>query len=258
MNVLKIEPQAAANARYKLQGVLLAGLLAFAAGCVAPEKSPEKSVQAPEEPRPVTLVVPGHSQTDPAPDSEVDSPRVIFEQELRREKLREDLAGYLTAADSRLKSELPAGWDTKFQFFRGRLPFQWSGDAGIGIRVDLVNRDGAPRLTRYLYYQLNAGFSQPMSSRIRPDRIYGITRDFVVIMPSSSTPEASYENRKLRPLFDRAFEVSDANTIRYAVRMPALPADPRGLSRSYPDRKAAIAGDPENQSTYALWVRTLR
>lgn len=236
---------------------MLIGLLLITGRCSAPEKT----IAPPDEPRPVTLVVPGHStgqsQHSDSTPQESGSPYEVFQQA----NLRDDLAKYLTAADRSLKSQLPADWSTQYKFFRGRLPFQWNGDAGVGIRVDLVTQDGSPQLTRYLYYQLNAGFSQPITSRIRPDRIYGITKDFVVIMPSSSTPESSYENRKVRPLFDRAFEVSDANTIRYAVRMPALPVDAHGLGqlpKKFPDRKAAIAGDPENQTTYALWVRTLR
>ncbi|MEQ9366031.1 MAG: hypothetical protein RIF32_17440 [Leptospirales bacterium] len=240
----------------------LVGALALCSVWLATCAAPDATVAAPDEPRPVTLVVPGHSTSPskgmgterPVDGSDNGGPYAVFQNET----LREDLARYLSTADRELKTNLPDGWSTKYEFFRGRLPFQWNGEAGVGLRVDLVSGDGAPRLTRYLYYQLNAGFSRPVTARIRPDRIYGITRDFVVIMPSSSTPESAYENRAVRPVFDRAFQVSDANTIRYAVRLPALPADDRDLSRKYPEQKAAIAGDPANQTTYALWVRTLR
>ncbi|MCR9142835.1 MAG: hypothetical protein NXI24_11330 [bacterium] len=239
------------GARAALLALALTLTALWASACSAPEKT----VAAPEEStRPVTLIVPGDETVTPGKGRPDSGPYQSFQNE----NLRAELARYLSAADRDLQSKLPAGWDTQYKFFRGKLPFQWNGDAGTGIRIDVVNANGTPQLTRYLYHQLNAGFSRPISARIRPDRIYGITRDFVVIMPSSSTPESAYENRKIRPFFDRAFQVSDANTIRYAVRMTALPADVGSLSRRYPDQKAAVAGDPANQTTYALWVRTLR
>lgn len=237
-----------------MRGLLLATVVfTFAATCSTPEPTDAAS----ENKRPVTLLVPGHAGDDPHAITDESTPDFLEGREILREDLREDLAAYLTAADQNLKTQLPPGWTSHYKFFRGRLPFQWNGDAGIGIQVDL-HQNGKPQLTRYLYYQLNAGFSQPISARIRPDRIYGITKDFVVIMPSSSTPESAYENQAVRPVFDRAFQISDANTIRYGVRMPALPADANRLTQNYPDQKAAIAGDPNNQTTYALWVRTLR
>lgn len=174
-----------------------------------------------------------------------------------------------------LAADTPPGWQVRAEFVRNRIPYQWQGAAGDAIRV-MYTRPGArapiqvydestgarrtelvePQFIRYLYLSLDAGFAEPRNHLIRPDRIAGVTRDFVVITPSSTTREADFQSAAIQPIFDRIFEVSEANTLRYAVRLPSLPAAVN--PEAYPGRLAIIAAQPSSEGNYNLWVKTLQ
>ncbi len=174
-----------------------------------------------------------------------------------------------------LAADTPSGWQVRAEFVRNRIPYQWQGAAGDAIRVTYT-RPGArapiqiydeasgarrteliePQFIRYLYLSLDAGFAEPRNHLIRPDRIAGVTRDFVVITPSSTTREADFQSAAIQPIFDRIFEVSEANTLRYAVRLPSLPAAVN--PEAYPGRLAIIGAQPSSEGNYNLWVKTLQ
>lgn len=241
-------------------------IFAFAlSGCVsapaaeAPvrESNPPPAVVEPTTPAPETAAP---EPTNPAPAAvDPDTELLLRVQELET----------LLAADT------PPGWQVRAEFVRSRIPYQWQGAAGDAIRV-MYTRPGArapiqvydeasgarrteliePQFIRYLYLSLDAGFAEPRNHLIRPDRIAGVTRDFVVITPSSTTREADFQSAAIQPIFDRIFEVSEANTLRYAVRLPSLPAAVN--PEAYPGRLAIIAAQPSSEGNYNLWVKTLQ
>ncbi len=210
----------------------------------------------PSEPRPVVLVTPGHTDSGSKTVVPDDGPYKTYTDA----GTREELAAQLAAANEYVREHLPDGWEAEYDFFKDRLPYQWHGNEGIGIRVRFYRPGDArrtPQMTRYLYYRLDGGFEQGKDRYIRPDRVYGITRDFVVIKPSSATSDADYQSESIAPIFDEAFGINDANTQRYSVRMKQRP-DPRSLRSAYPHSKAAVASDTDQNARYWLWVKTLR
>jgi len=266
------------NARARtitLPGALLALGLLGASCATAPAQECDCASRRPAE---TTLAPTDLDHAEPVADDAIVSAEHPTDWSALADADPAELERLLALLEDRLEKAAPEGWEAELRVVRNRLPFQWEGRAGSAIEVSwskpnerrvvqrldprsgrYVRASASPQFVRYLYYSLDAGFGEPKNRYIRPDRIYGITRDFVVIQPSDATGRADYAAEEIRPLFDRAFGVSEAATREFSVRLGQTPSpeNARKLARRYGQSTAAVIADPGRQSDYQLWVRTL-
>lgn len=115
--------------------------------------------------------------------------------------------------EEKLQKNLPSGWQMQVTEVDSP-PFQWQGPLSKGYRVHFSNpgkkeqklRPYAekypkeermmtliPQMIRYLYKDLDAGFSYSMFQRVHPAELEAVTKDYVIVRPSTVSSEVDHQ-----------------------------------------------------------------
>ena len=183
-----------------------------------------------------------------------------------------------------LKRRLPASWSLKITPIK-TPPHQWVGTTADGIKLEIYNTKPEnlksekksykklysksensqklkPQLIRYLYRQLEAGYSFGMMQRIHPAVLEGVTEQFVIIKPPSVSSEKDYNvPKKIQNLFYKSLNLSlnepfkKAEVVKEAFNSQ-FHKKIKERKSNYGDKKAVIFKE-DRHGTESLGVLTL-
>lgn len=118
----------------------------------------------------------------------------------------------------------------------------------------------SPRMTRYAYFRLDAGYSFGMMERAHPATLEAVTENYVIIAPPSVGNGADYKSKLYAKYMRNALGIKDKKQTKRHLAELKEPIDPTKADEyrtRFPDAKAVIASGTDDQTVESR-VYTIR